>query len=387
MTGDVRKLLGGYATGTLTEDERRALFAAALEDQELFNALAEEESLRRYLGDAEFREELSDALAPRETALHLVAAAAAAPAPLMAAPGPVRKPRTALWSSAGALAVAALVLVTVWVRTRPARDAHPVPETIAIERGPGPRIFEQPKAVASKPKEIAKLDPPPALYARRRSALPAILQKAPPLPPPRPSEPLKVAVLSFASDPKPEVGQSVSQALTEQLQSNKAYSVIDPNRVRAAGGSAPLTPEDAAKVGRELGADAVVIGQVGNSLLPQQPAPSSVTAAIVDSRTARTMRKATAVARPQDAKATAAALNAAFTTPPHGLVTDVNGAILTIDLGSKAGTRVDDRIQILRGSQVLGELTVTTAAETFSVGRFTGAGKPQTGDQAVPVAR
>ena len=35
---DIQKLLGGYATGTLTPEEQQALFSAALEDQELFDA-------------------------------------------------------------------------------------------------------------------------------------------------------------------------------------------------------------------------------------------------------------------------------------------------------------------------------------------------------------
>ncbi len=40
MTQDeIRRLLGGYATNTLTDGERTALFEAALEDQELFDAL------------------------------------------------------------------------------------------------------------------------------------------------------------------------------------------------------------------------------------------------------------------------------------------------------------------------------------------------------------
>ena len=43
---DLRKLIGGYATGTLTDDERQALFAAALQDQELFDALADEQAMR-----------------------------------------------------------------------------------------------------------------------------------------------------------------------------------------------------------------------------------------------------------------------------------------------------------------------------------------------------
>ena len=48
---DIDKLLGGYATGTLTAEEREALFAAALEDQQLFEALAGEEPLRELLQD------------------------------------------------------------------------------------------------------------------------------------------------------------------------------------------------------------------------------------------------------------------------------------------------------------------------------------------------
>lgn len=49
--GDAIKLLGGYATGTLTDEERRALFDAALADQELFNALGDEQALKELLDD------------------------------------------------------------------------------------------------------------------------------------------------------------------------------------------------------------------------------------------------------------------------------------------------------------------------------------------------
>lgn len=48
---DIGKLLGGYAAGTLTPEEQEALYAAALEDQELFDALAHEQSLRDLLRD------------------------------------------------------------------------------------------------------------------------------------------------------------------------------------------------------------------------------------------------------------------------------------------------------------------------------------------------
>lgn len=58
MTDDVRKLLGGYATGTLSEDEKKALYSAALEDDELFAALSDEEALRELLDDGSARAQL-----------------------------------------------------------------------------------------------------------------------------------------------------------------------------------------------------------------------------------------------------------------------------------------------------------------------------------------
>ncbi len=64
MTDDVRKLLGGYATDTLTESERAALFEAALEDQELFDALQNEDALRELLADPVSREQIRQALQP-----------------------------------------------------------------------------------------------------------------------------------------------------------------------------------------------------------------------------------------------------------------------------------------------------------------------------------
>jgi hypothetical protein len=64
----IQKLLGGYATGTLTPEEQQALFAAALDDQELFDALAREQSLRDLLRDPAARAHVLMALntaAPR----------------------------------------------------------------------------------------------------------------------------------------------------------------------------------------------------------------------------------------------------------------------------------------------------------------------------------
>lgn len=58
---DARKLLGGYATGTLTPEERQQLFQAALADQSLFDELAQEQPLKEIFDDPARRAEMLDA--------------------------------------------------------------------------------------------------------------------------------------------------------------------------------------------------------------------------------------------------------------------------------------------------------------------------------------
>lgn len=55
---EARKLLGGYAAGTLTSEEKRGLYEAALRDGELFDELSRELSLKETLDDAEVRANL-----------------------------------------------------------------------------------------------------------------------------------------------------------------------------------------------------------------------------------------------------------------------------------------------------------------------------------------
>lgn len=62
----IRLLLGGYATGTLTPEERQALMQAALADQSLFDELLREDALRETLSDPVVRAELLQALPPVE---------------------------------------------------------------------------------------------------------------------------------------------------------------------------------------------------------------------------------------------------------------------------------------------------------------------------------
>ena len=61
---EIRKLVGGYATGTLTDSEQKLLFEAALDDQELFDELAEEDALKEIIEAPGVRSRLATALAP-----------------------------------------------------------------------------------------------------------------------------------------------------------------------------------------------------------------------------------------------------------------------------------------------------------------------------------
>lgn len=65
---EAEKLLGGYAMGILTEAEQRVLFGAALERQEVFDALMDEEALRELLADPAARQHLLSILSEPDAA-------------------------------------------------------------------------------------------------------------------------------------------------------------------------------------------------------------------------------------------------------------------------------------------------------------------------------
>ena len=63
---EARKLLSGYATGSLTELEQQLLFDAALEDQELFDELAGEHAVKELVELPGAKRRLLEALGPEE---------------------------------------------------------------------------------------------------------------------------------------------------------------------------------------------------------------------------------------------------------------------------------------------------------------------------------
>lgn len=59
---DLEKLLGGFAVDMLTPEEKQTLYTAALQDQQLFNSLADEQALKELLSEPNVRRRLLTSL-------------------------------------------------------------------------------------------------------------------------------------------------------------------------------------------------------------------------------------------------------------------------------------------------------------------------------------
>lgn len=156
---EAEKLLGGYATGTLTEEERQRLFAAALDHQEIFDALMDEEALRDLLADPAVKAQLILALAHSAT------------------PNVVP-----FWRRTGVLGAAASLLVAataglVFLRSP---DKTPPPLHEEAPKAPPAQSVEAPTAAPSSkgaalkttPVEKAKEVPAPIQLAESAAAAP-----------------------------------------------------------------------------------------------------------------------------------------------------------------------------------------------------------------------
>ncbi|NOS81913.1 MAG: hypothetical protein E8D46_17080 [Nitrospira sp.] len=64
---DLEKLLGGFAADTLTPEEKQALYTAALQDQQLFNAIADEQAFKELLSNPAVRRRLLASLEQKST--------------------------------------------------------------------------------------------------------------------------------------------------------------------------------------------------------------------------------------------------------------------------------------------------------------------------------
>jgi len=180
---DIEKLLGGYATNSLTEEERRTLYEAALTDQTLFDALANEEALKEVLEDPRCRRQVEQALAeqPHGTWARFNAW--------------MRRPQS--WALAGTLA-ATVVLAVVVTRVgqtpenrievaqrqvpaapvpAPAASAPAPPAMVAQTPAPARRDAGRLERKLEEPAKLKEFTPPTAIADRLAGPEP---QPAPP---------------------------------------------------------------------------------------------------------------------------------------------------------------------------------------------------------------
>ncbi len=230
---DIHKLLGGYATGTLTDAERKALFEAALEDQALFDSIAGDGALKELFDDPQARAQLLAALPAKP---ELVAKQMAA------------------WNWAAVASVAATLVIGAFLLRMPVplkfaerRATAPLPMNEQVQppatfqAEPGPRLAKQ-KTLAPAPVPTERAS------AKSFPSAPAV-----PLPQsdrdgPNPAEnDLKhpadkepAASVAVAEDRRKKVGQPVSVDAVRAQPALAAQSGVSNVLSTTAGGPQPL---------------------------------------------------------------------------------------------------------------------------------------------------
>lgn len=223
MTDDVRKLLGGYATGTLSDEEKQLLFDAALTDDALFTALADEQALKEMLEDGAVRAQLLRATEE----------------PKFTARGALRtwfeRPKSKALVATGAVLMIAIGVKSVREVERPSqqvaevrRPAHSPELPAAAPPAATPPVMDPPapseagKAAAKRRAEVPVQPRPVESKALKeetsQSTANAIVAQAPPPPPPPAMESAKSFRMADEARPAP-VARAAAPAAASGLAS------------------------------------------------------------------------------------------------------------------------------------------------------------------------
>lgn len=222
MTDEIRRLLGGYASGSLTEEEREQLYQAALEDPAVFEAMADEQPLRDLLDDPSHRAELLAAVQERPFSM------------TSALRDWFERPKSKVIAALGVVALVAIGVKQVSEMreaSRPrevAQVLRPVPSTVPNET---PR--ELPATPQQQPAPAPRREAAPV---EKRKAAPSAAQSAP-APQAETGEPAArfeapAPALAAAPPPPPPQPKAEKAAITPVL----SYALV-----HEAGGKARLT--------------------------------------------------------------------------------------------------------------------------------------------------
>lgn len=252
------RLLAEYATGGLSEEETKALFAEALTDQALFDQLMEEDELREVIALPGARNQLIDALQEEPVLLEMAAAAPAA-APMLsraAAPEPVAPggaagpkkerpgPPTPVWLAwaAGLGVVFVSGMLTYALLNGP--GPQQVAQAPAVHSETPPKPFVVPPSVNNaKPKPPAVEEPPKIVADSRVPASAPISPLAIPLPGgPPPPAPAPRRTAEIQQEPRLDRDQAMgsANALREVPRPVPQPAVIAPPAATQPAAGAPL---------------------------------------------------------------------------------------------------------------------------------------------------
>jgi hypothetical protein len=265
---ELEKLLGGYAAGSLSEEERGALLRASLEDQQLFDVLADEEAMRDALADPVFRGRMRALLRAGEEPgwTEAVAARRVAARPAYRSERPreeehkEEKARRSWWFgwpvAAMAAAAGAVVLVLTLGPWRDGREkplaqmarveppqAEKAPEPEAAKEAPAKRVASEgrasrPKVAEAGPAAEAGAGRPREEKAAEFSAPATAAAPAAPAPPPAPAERpapmMKAASNEMARDARAGIEVELERERGGGFEPVRPEELVEGDRVRLA---------------------------------------------------------------------------------------------------------------------------------------------------------
>ena len=194
---EIQKLIGGYATGSLTEEERRILFDAALDDQEVFDTLQKEQALKEVFDDPLSREQVRRA------------AAESLPSPKRAW---FRLPW--IWAAGASVATAAVLLVVLLQPGRQQNAVHVAPPKQIAASPAQPQLDVKESAPAVQDKKSTKAAKPVADTLKPAELVKKKEETRADVPPPPSPPPVAVQTSQVPSGP--------SQSPANQIQSLEA---------------------------------------------------------------------------------------------------------------------------------------------------------------------
>ena len=229
------KLLGGYATNSLTEVERKALFEAALDDQELFDALQQEEALKELLADPASRNQIQQALIEAQVSR------------------PVRAWffKARLWGGlAGAVAAAALIVFVIRSNDQQKVQVARVTPSAPM---PAPPVAPEPKKLESAPRRASSRSPrvlrEPANSTVTGSLdtppVPAPQAASAPPPPPQPTPAIAGRIQAFREERQSLQAAAFLRHSLAKRDANGAYSVLPTNALPQPGDAVRLSVSSA----------------------------------------------------------------------------------------------------------------------------------------------